>query len=152
MEVITVDKDILDYLHAPLDNYVFDIAVRELNIKRLKNAWSRWDGYQGQYMSYQNELRKEIRGKNVLRWEFEFWLKEARNRQGTRYEKNLLSFQPYWAEKIMQGTKIFEYRKRFCDEPVIAYMYVSTPVQPTTSISLKELLNNVKGLCKWFIK
>jgi hypothetical protein len=52
----------------------------------------------------------------------------------------------------MQGTKIFEYRKRFCDEPVIAYMYVSTPVQPTTSISLKELLNNVKGLCKWFIK
>lgn len=49
-------------------------------------------------------------------------------------KKILLSFQPYWAEKIMQGTKIYEYRKRFCNEPVIAYMYVSTPVKAITGI------------------
>lgn len=46
----------------------------------------------------------------------------------------LLSFQPYWADKIMQGEKVYEYRKRFCDEPVIAYMYVSTPVKAVKGI------------------
>ena len=37
-------------------------------------------------------------------------------------KKILLSFKPYWHEKIKSGEKIFEYRKRFCDEPVMAYM------------------------------
>ena len=49
-------------------------------------------------------------------------------------KKLLLSFQPYWVEKIMNGEKIYEYRKRFCNEPVIAYMYVSTPVKAVTGI------------------
>lgn len=31
-------------------------------------------------------------------------------------KKILLSFQPYWVEKIMNGDKIYEYRKRFCNE------------------------------------
>lgn len=52
-------------------------------------------------------------------------------------KKVLLSFKPYWVEKIMAGEKIFEYRKRFCDESVIAYMYVSSPV--------KEMQRNVRG-------
>lgn len=34
----------------------------------------------------------------------------------------------------MNGEKIYEYRKRFCNEPVIAYMYVSTPVKAVTGI------------------
>ena len=37
----------------------------------------------------------------------------------------LLSFKPRWADLIMTGVKIYEYRKRFCNEPVMAYMYVS---------------------------
>ena len=52
-------------------------------------------------------------------------------------KKILLSFQPYWVEKIMNGYngyKIYEYRKRFCNEPVIAYMYVSAPVKAVTGI------------------
>lgn len=49
-------------------------------------------------------------------------------------KKILLSFQPYWVEKIMNGDKIYEYRKRFCNEPVIAYMYVSAPVKAVTGI------------------
>ena len=49
-------------------------------------------------------------------------------------KKLLLSFQPYWVEKIMNGEKIYEYRKRFCNEPVIAYMYVSTLVKAVTGI------------------
>ncbi len=48
--------------------------------------------------------------------------------------KILLSFKPFWFEKIKTGEKIFEYRKRFCDESVIAYAYVSKPVMAVTGI------------------
>lgn len=43
-------------------------------------------------------------------------------------KKILLSMQPHWKEKIMSGEKILEYRTRFLDEEVIAYLYVSKPV------------------------
>lgn len=36
--------------------------------------------------------------------------------------------QPFWKEKIMSGEKIYEYRTRFTDDEVIAYLYVSAPV------------------------
>jgi len=41
----------------------------------------------------------------------------------------LLSFKPKWFEKIKSGEKIYEYRRTFADEEVMAYMYVSTPVK-----------------------
>jgi len=44
----------------------------------------------------------------------------------------LLSFQPYWFNKIMVGEKIFEYRWQFPKEEVMAYLYVSRPVQVIT--------------------
>lgn len=53
-------------------------------------------------------------------------------------KKILLSFKPFWHEKISTGEKIFEYRKRFCDEPVLAYMYVSRPVMAVSGIVLLE--------------
>ena len=53
-------------------------------------------------------------------------------------KKILLSFKPFWYEKIKSGEKIFEYRKRFCDEPVLAYMYVSRPVMAVTGIVLLD--------------
>lgn len=46
----------------------------------------------------------------------------------------LLSFKPRWADLIMTGVKIYEYRKRFCDEPVMAYMYVSRPEKKVCGI------------------
>lgn len=42
--------------------------------------------------------------------------------------KMLLSMQPFWKEKIMTGEKIYEYRTRFPDEEILAYLYVSAPV------------------------
>lgn len=39
----------------------------------------------------------------------------------------LLSFKPEWYEKIKSGVKIYEYRRNFSKEEVIAYMYVSSP-------------------------
>lgn len=41
----------------------------------------------------------------------------------------LLSFKPEWFEKIKDGSKIFEYRRVFPDEEIMAYMYVSSPMK-----------------------
>lgn len=43
--------------------------------------------------------------------------------------KMLLSFKPEIFELIRQGKKIYEYRTQFAEDKVIAYMYVSKPVQ-----------------------
>lgn len=37
----------------------------------------------------------------------------------------LLSFKPEWYNRIKKGSKIFEYRRTFPDEEILAYMYVS---------------------------
>jgi len=38
-------------------------------------------------------------------------------------------FKPEWFEKIKNGSKIYEYRRSFANEEVMAYMYVSTPMK-----------------------
>ena len=49
-------------------------------------------------------------------------------------KKMILSMQPFWKDKIMSGEKIYEYRKRFTDEEVLAYLYVSAPVYGVTGV------------------
>lgn len=46
----------------------------------------------------------------------------------------LLSFKPDVYEKIKSGKKIFEHRRNFPDETIMAYMYVSAPVKAITGI------------------
>ena len=41
----------------------------------------------------------------------------------------LLSFKPKWYNLIKYGSKIFEYRRTFPDEEIMAYMYVSSPMK-----------------------
>lgn len=41
----------------------------------------------------------------------------------------LLSFKPKWYNKIIDGSKIFEYRRTFPNEEIMAYMYVSSPAK-----------------------
>ncbi|RGF13154.1 hypothetical protein DW187_00485 [Ruminococcus sp. AM16-34] len=48
--------------------------------------------------------------------------------------KILLSFKPEVYEKIKSGEKIFEHRRNFPDEPIMAYMYESAPVKAITGI------------------
>lgn len=48
--------------------------------------------------------------------------------------KMLLSFKPEVYEKIKSGKKIFEHRRNFPNEPIMAYMYVSAPVKAITGI------------------
>lgn len=70
---------VFEFLHIPLDNYVFDIARDLLGITRPKGAWSSWDNYDEQYLCYQNLIREKITTGTPLRWEFRYWLKVARN-------------------------------------------------------------------------
>lgn len=46
----------------------------------------------------------------------------------------LLSIKPSVYENIRTGRKIFEHRRSFPDEPIKAYMYVSSPVCAITGI------------------
>src|SRR5574344_784447 len=50
-------------------------------------------------------------------------------------KKNIfLSFRPEFFSPILYGMKKYEYRKRFCKEPVTAYLYLSLPVQEVVGI------------------
>lgn len=56
------------------------------------------------------------------------------NKEVQILRKMLLSFRPDVYEKIKSGLKIFEHRRNFPDEPVMAYMYVSSPVKAITGV------------------
>ena len=75
----TTFDDYFDFLHIPLDNYVFDVAKESLGITRPTLAWSKWDDYDRQYLQYQKEIREKVTGHTPFRWEFRYWLKAARN-------------------------------------------------------------------------
>ena len=49
-------------------------------------------------------------------------------------KKILLSMKPYWRDRIMSGEKIYEYRTRFVKDDVVAFLYVSKPVQAISGI------------------
>ena len=68
---------LFQYLHVPVDNYLIDIAWKELGVAHPQTSWSRWNDYAEQYEAYQKELRTKIIGCFPLRWEFRHWLKAA---------------------------------------------------------------------------
>lgn len=45
-----------------------------------------------------------------------------------------LSFRPEFFRPILYNLKKYEYRKRFCNEPTTAYLYLSAPVQEVIGI------------------
>lgn len=70
--------DVFEFLHIPLDNYIFDIARDSFNIKRPTDAWSRWDNYD-KYLEYQKSLREKMVNDMPLSWEFKNWQKATQN-------------------------------------------------------------------------
>ena len=54
----------------------------------------------------------------------------------------LLSFKADVFERVKSGEKIYEHRRVFPDEPVKAYLYVSTPVK--SIVGIMRLENKVK--------
>ena len=57
-------------------------------------------------------------------------------RWAVQMRKMLLSFKPEVYEKIKSGKKIFEHRRNFPDESIMAYMYVSSPVKAITEFDM----------------
>ena len=46
----------------------------------------------------------------------------------------LLSFSYEWYSYLKTGEKIYEHRKRFCKEPVIAYLYIGLPIRKIVAV------------------
>lgn len=93
---------LFQYLHVPIDNYVFSIAKKELGIPQPTTAWSRWDDYNRQYMAYQSALRSRIRGYYPLRWEFKFWMKEARQLEQSNATATMGNREKLWVLQDLQ--------------------------------------------------
>lgn len=47
----------------------------------------------------------------------------------------LLSFEPYWFEKMRTGQMAYEYRKHLPEDGATVYLYVSRPVKAITGIA-----------------
>lgn len=60
--------------------------------------------------------------------------------------KMLLSFRPDVYERIAKGEKIYEHRRVFPNEPILAYAYISSPVKAIAGIMI---LDNRKDMSEW---
>lgn len=61
----------------------------------------------------------------------------------------LLSFKAVVFQKVLTGEKIYEHRKVFPNEPVKAYLYVSSPVKAICGVMY---LNNKTPIAEWKTK
>lgn len=57
-----------------------------------------------------------------------------------------LSFKSDYFRPILYGIKKYEYRKRFTNEPVIAYLYLSSPIQEVVGIMDLGIPLNIKNV------
>lgn len=57
----------------------------------------------------------------------------------------LLSFKADVYERVITGEKIYEHRKVFPDEPVLAYLYVSAPVKAIVGIMKLENKTSIES-------
>lgn len=72
-------NDIFEYLHVPLDNYIYKFCEKNLNIKIPNTSWSRIDSYE-YYISYQNKIRNKV-NEYPLKWEFKSWIEELKKQK-----------------------------------------------------------------------
>ena len=61
----------------------------------------------------------------------------------------LLSFGYEWYESLKDGRKIYEHRKRFCNEAVKAYVYIGKPIYRVVAI---VTLDKRIDLEKWLVE
>lgn len=75
---------VFDYLHIPIDTYIFAAVEKQLHINRPCAVWSKITDY-CVYLDYQQSIREKLQNhlQSVapLRWEFSNWLIEAEKRQ-----------------------------------------------------------------------
>lgn len=73
--------NVFDFLHIPVDNYIFKAAKEKLGINNPKKPWSKLD--ETEYFEYQKDIRERIeKDSNIdvppLLWEFKNWLEVAK--------------------------------------------------------------------------
>lgn len=73
--------NVFDFLHIPVDNYIFKAVKEKLGINKPKNPWSKLD--KTEYLKYQKDIRERIeKDSNIdvppLLWEFKNWLEVAK--------------------------------------------------------------------------
>lgn len=61
----------------------------------------------------------------------------------------ILSFSYKWYKPLIQGLKIYEHRKRFCNEPVMAYIYLGIPYRQLVAVAELDLRED---MTKWIDK
>ena len=61
----------------------------------------------------------------------------------------LLSFSPKWYPDLSSGRKIYEHRKRFCNDTVRAYIYLGLPHR---QIVAKTILGPKQNISDWLIQ
>lgn len=66
--------------------------------------------------------------------------------KGNEMRTVLLSLKPEVFQNVVSGDKIYEHRKVFPDGPVIAYIYISRPVQELAGVMY---LGNKKEIIEW---
>ena len=71
-------KNVFNFFHIPMDNYIYNAVKKQLGIKIPKKRWSRIDTYE-EYMDYQEEIWEKIKGQLPIEWEIFNWLEEAKN-------------------------------------------------------------------------
>ncbi|WP_461467264.1 hypothetical protein [Parvimonas micra] len=69
---------VFEYLHIPIDNYIFVAVEKELKIDRPNNPWSKLD--ETEYLEYQKAIGEELKKRKYspLCWEFKNWLEVAK--------------------------------------------------------------------------
>ena len=67
-------NEVYKYFHIPVDSVVLD-NVENIEIpkdeKNKNKCWSKWN--KEEYLNFQKEMRKNIKDKALLDWEFENW-------------------------------------------------------------------------------
>jgi len=68
-------RAVYPYLHVPIDQYIYQAAEEELQIKPIPAAWSRIDDYES-YYAYQMSIRAALIV-SPIEWEFAAWARMA---------------------------------------------------------------------------
>ncbi len=80
----TIDS-ISEYLHIPLDSYIFKAVKEEFGIdansKLNTSAWSKIENYDN-YKEYQDNIAEKLNNVSPIDWEAKAWIKAAKKKNG----------------------------------------------------------------------
>lgn len=72
-------KEIIGFLHVPVDSFIISAAKKDLGISITSKAWSKWDIEL--YEKFQKEIREKSSNENPIEWEHRVWLETAEQKK-----------------------------------------------------------------------